>query len=406
MKRVYNGNMKIKSVIILLLLSTLILGCQQKYPPEPVLTPSITPSATVKASTPIPTATPLPLSARISPYLILTGDPGTLKICWQFYAPAVAVLSWGLDDTFTAGSLAFSAGNVEEPTCALLTSLQPASYYLYRLTSNGAEFTSSFSTPPDAATSDLVFWGYGDTQSHPDIHDSIDASILKDMGNDPSRQTLVFNTGDIMNEASQESLQSNQFDSQWTHITDLYSRVPVINVMGNHDGTQLFIRYFPYPYTPTFDWSFDYGPAHFVVIDLYSNADPTSPRWQWLRDDLAASSRPWKFILVHEPGWSAGPHENNEVVQKIIHPIAASHGVSIVFSGHNHYYAHAVVDGVTYLTTGGGGSELYDPEYYWPNIQKAIKAYHYLRVEINGNLLSVIVLSPEGKELDRFELSK
>lgn len=348
----------------------------------------------------------MPLIAEKYPYLILTGDPASLKICWQFYAPADAVLSWGLDDAYAAGSLAFSAGNDEKPTCALLTDLQTASHYLYRLASNGAEFKSSFTTPPEEASTDLIFWGYGDTQSHPEIHDSINASILKEMGSDPSRQTFVFNTGDIMNEASQESLQANQFDSQWVHITGLYSRVPVINVMGNHDGTQLFIKYFPYPYTSTFDWSFDYGPAHFVVIDLYSNTDPNSPRWQWLRDDLAASSKPWKFILVHEPGWSAGPHENNAVVQKIIHPIAARFEVSIVFSGHNHYYARAVVDGINYLTTGGGGSELYDPEYYWPNIQKKIKAYHYLRIEINDSLLTITVLAPEGEELDQFELSQ
>ena len=217
----------------------------QSIPQITAIPPTVTMPPAIKTTVPSATATALPLIANNYPYLLLTGDPGSLKICWQLYAPAETVLSWGWDEVYTAGSLIFSAGNVEEPTCALLTGLQTASHYLYRLASNGTEFKSSFTTPPDAAASDLIFWGYGDTQSHPEIHDSIDASILNEMGGDPSRQTLVFNTGDIMNEASLENLQSNQFDSQWVHITSLYSRVPVINVMGNHDGTQLFIKYFP-----------------------------------------------------------------------------------------------------------------------------------------------------------------
>jgi predicted phosphodiesterase len=336
----------------------------------------------------------------------MTSDPTSLKVCWQFDPPADAVLAWGLDSAYSAGSISLPAGVSGDISCAVMTGLQTATHYLYRLTSRGAEYISSFTTPPAETATDLIFWGYGDTQSNADIHDAIDASILKEMGDDPSRQTFVFNTGDIMNEASEESLQANQFDSQWVHITGLYSRVPVVNVMGNHDGTKLFIKYFPYPYTSTFDWSFDYGPAHFVVIDLYSGTDPNSPRWQWMRDDLASSTKPWKFILVHEPGWSAGPHENNEVVQKIIHPAAVKYGVAIVFSGHNHYFARAEVDGVTYITTGGGGSELYDPEYNWPDIQKTIKANHYLRVEIKGSLLTVTVLSPQEVQLDQFQLTK
>jgi hypothetical protein len=196
------------------------------------------------------------------------------------------------------------------------------------------------------------------------------------------------------------------FDAQWRSIVQLSSQVPIVNAMGNHDGTKLFIRYFPYPYTKTFDWSFDYGPAHFVVIDLYSGVGENSARWQWLRDDLAASTKKWKFILLHEPGWSAGPHEGNTAVREIIHPIAVRNGVSVIFAGHNHYYARAQVDGITYLTIGGGGGALYDPEYGWPFIVKKFKANHYLRIEITGNTLTVSVLSLEQEVLDQFQISK
>jgi predicted phosphodiesterase len=176
--------------------------------------------------------------------------------------------------------------------------------------------------------------------------------------------------------------------------------------MGNHDGTKLFVKYFPYPYTSSYDWSFDDGPAHFVIIDQYYGGDENSPRWQWLREDLANSTKKWKFILLHEPGWSAGPHENNLEVQKIIHPIAVKYGVSIVFAGHNHYYSRAEVDGVTYITTGGAGAPLYDPEHGYPNIVVAIKEYHYLKIQISGNSLGMNVLTPRGDIIDELTINR
>ena len=78
-----------------------------------------------------------------------------------------------------------------------------------------------------------------------------------------------------------------------------------------------------------------------------------------MRTDLAASAKPWKFIVLHEPGWSAGGgHGNNTTVQNDIQPLAVQYGVAIVFGGHNHYYARANVSGVTHLTMGGGGAPL------------------------------------------------
>jgi predicted phosphodiesterase len=386
--------------------------------PVPARTTSAQPSLTTSSQpTPVSTAIILPiatstitytlLALQKGPYLILTGDPATLKICWQFVQPAPATLEWGTDETFALGSIdVVAASALDDLSTATLTGLLPATHYFYRLRNGSTAFTSSFTTAPAADATDLTFWAYGDTQTSPAVHDALDQAILAEIGQAPSNQTLVADLGDLMDDPTEENLQQNEFDPQWVDSTRLRSEVPFVNIMGNHDGTKLFLKYFPYLYTPTFDWSFDYGPAHFVIIDLYSNTSADSSRWLWLKNDLANSNKKWKFILLHEPGWSAGPHENNLVVQKIIHPLAVRYRVSVVFSGHNHYYARAQMDGVTYITSGGGGGTLYDPEYYWTNIVVKKKDHHYLRVVITGSDLTITALTTQGEVLDNFVLTK
>ena len=357
-------------------------------------------------ATPAPTLSYAALDLKKTPYLILTGDPTSLKICWQFVQPAPATLEWGTDETYALGSINVEAGASDDLSVATLSGLLPATHYFYRLRSGTAAFSAAFTTAPAADASDLTFWAYGDTQTNPNIHNELNGAILAEIGQDNARQTLVADLGDLMDNASEESLQQDEFDPQWTNTTRLMSEVPMVNIMGNHDGTKLFIKYFSYPYTQPFDWSFDYGPAHFVIIDLYSNTDADSPRWLWLKNDLAGSNKKWKFILLHEPGWSAGPHENNEVVQNIIHPLAVRYGVAAVLNGHNHYYARAQVDGIQYITSGGGGGTLYDPEYSWPNVLVKKKANHYLRMVIAGSNLTVTALTAQGDILDQFNLTK
>lgn len=94
---------------------------------------------------------------------------------------------------------------------------------------------------------------------------------------------------------------------------------------------------------------------------------PGSAEYNWLTNDLASTTKPWKILLFHEPGWSAGgSHANNTTVQTYIQPLCKQYGVDLVLNGHNHYYSRAVVDGVQHITTGGGGAPLYAPNPTYP----------------------------------------
>ena len=180
--------------------------------------------------------------------------------------------------------------------------------------------------------------------------------------------------------------------------------VPYQACMGNHEGSgELFTKYFPYPFVSERYWSFNYGVAHFVIIDQYTSYEPDSPQLAWFENDLASTTKPYKFIVLHEPGWSSGGgHENNVSVQNYIQPLCEKYQVLIVFSGHNHYYARAEVNGVQHVTTGGGGAPLHDPDPSCQYVITATKEYHFCRVEIDSGLLTFTAVTPDGRVIDKF----
>jgi hypothetical protein len=152
-------------------------------------------------------------------------------------------------------------------------------------------------------------------------------------------------------------------------------------------------------------WSFDYGPAHFAVVDQYTSYGPGSAQLTWLQNDLASTNKPWKFIYLHEPGWSAGGgHENNTSVQNYIQPLCIQYGVPILFAGHNHYYARALVNNIQHITTGGGGAPLYQPNLNYPYIVAGASAYHFCKIEINDQSLHLTALKPTGEIIDSFTI--
>lgn len=384
-------------------LSTLPAATPTASNPTPALTPVL--ASTLQGPTPILTPVPLPgILFDKGPYLVPGANFSSLNVLWQASSAANYWLEYGLDTAYASGKITPQPVSEDGLVKAALTDLQPGSHYEYRVSDGRSQASGSFNTPA-ADAGDLTFWVYGDSRSGPQIQNSIAADILTSVGTTPAAQSFVLFSGDIMNVAEEASLQANQFDPAYSSLRQLMSELPLINAMGNHDGTQLFIKYFPYTFRGNFYWSFDYGPAHIAVVDQYADVSEASPQWVWLKQDLETSAQPWKFILLHEPGWSAGYHPNSEVVQKIIQPIASREGVAVIFAGHNHYYARAEVNGVVHITTGGGGAPLYDPAPGSANVIKTSKEYHYLKAEIQGNKLTVTALTPQNQVIDQFTLS-
>ena len=363
---------------------------------------------------------------RKPPYLLLTGEAMTMELHWQVFSTCDCTLQWGPDTLYALETIeTYEYGDDHQHRYAF-HDLIPECHYYYRVSIDDWVHTGSFRAPPTDDAPDLKFLAYGDTRAFPENHDWVAAAMNAVYANDPAYQTLTLSIGDIVESGGREELWDSEFfSSAHPNILARNAQLPFQSCIGNHEtfigGGQgynvdvpTFKKYFPYPFVEQTYWSFDYGCAHFVILDQYPPGWTPDPGMStlmdtqvaWIAADLASSTKPWKFVVLHEPGYSAGHYSNSIDVQVRLQPLCEMYGVAIVFAGHNHYYARAVVNGVTHLTIAGGGAELYYPNPNYPYIVTTTRDYHFVKLDIQGSHLTCEALTPGGEIIDQFTLSE
>ncbi len=345
---------------------------------------------------------------RKAPYLLYTGSNEEMMINWQMDSTRTCLFEYGLDTTDLTDSLTTEEYGNDHQHKVILMGLTPDTKYFYKVKYNDTSFKEgSFITGAGENDSAIGFYAYGDTRTYPGTHDQVAEKILKDVSLHPEMQTFIVSTGDLVENGNKEDNWQNQFFSpDYEHLQKMLATLPYVVSMGNHEGQGvLFGKYFPYPefVSDRYYYSFDYGPAHFTIVDQFTSYSEGSTQYDWLVNDLATSDKKWKFILLHKPGWSAGGgHSNNSKVQTLIQPLCLTYGVQFVLAGHNHYYARALVNGVNHITTGGGGAPLYTPNAGYPNIVKVSKSYHYCKLTISDDTLYFAAREKDGALIEEF----
>jgi hypothetical protein len=346
---------------------------------------------------------------RKQPYLVYPGVPSQMTVLWQLSATAVSTIEWGTDTGYGAGSVASDEYGTDHQHAVTIGGLTPATKYLYRVTTDGFACSGSFSSAPAPGTQQLKLLAYGDTRTYPATHNQVAGAMVSAFTADPAYQTISLFMGDFVNTGNSETSWTNEiFSPAYPGIRNLFANLPLQSCMGNHENSSpvLFTKYFPYPWVAGRYWSFDYGPVHVTVVDQYTPYTAGSAQLQWIAADLAASTKTWKFVLLHEPGWSSGAgHPNSVAMQTLIEPLCEQYGVAMVFAGHNHNYCRAVVNGITHVTTGGGGAPLEAPLAGQPNVVAAVAASHFCAIAIDGGVLRLQAInSATGAVIDSFTL--
>ena len=341
-----------------------------------------------------------------NPYLITSGKNTEMTVLWQLNKSEEAIISWGADSSYSLGSAVTNEYGEDHQHKYLISNLTPGTKYYYKVTVNNITKEGSFLSPPKNDAAEVKFIAYGDTRSYPENHNKVAKQIHKTLQKDPAYQTFILFNGDFVDDGDIEADWDLEFfDPQYKYIQYLLSHIPYQSSMGNHEHSGiLFEKYFPYPYINKRYWSFDYGPAHFIILDQYRDLGKDSEQLRWLKKDLKNNNKKWKIICLHEPGWTAGVHRNNKDVQDFIQPLCIKYDVKLVLAGHSHYYARAVVDGINHISTGGGGAPLYTPDPDKPYITKAKKTHHFLRIQIRDNTLICTAIDDNGFVIDSFSL--
>jgi hypothetical protein len=131
---------------------------------------------------------------------------------------------------------------------------------------------------------------------------------------------------------------------------------------GNHDNystpmLQPYLDYFTLPGDEK-NYDFSWGPVRFFSLNTGRSADIAccdAPESVWLKEGLAKSKEPFKFVVFHHPPFSPGSHGSAEKMQWPF----ASWGTDAVLCGHEHFYAR-IMDKQTpkmpYITCGSSGN--------------------------------------------------
>ena len=123
----------------------------------------------------------------------------------------------------------------------------------------------------------------------------------------------------------------------------------------------------------------------------------------WLQRALADSDAAWKIVACHRPLYTSGRYAlPARRFRALLEPLLVRHGVSAVFSGHEHFYERIhPQSGITYFISGGAGSLRRG------DIRKtALTAsgfdldHHFMLVEIAGDELFFQAISRTGSSVD------
>ncbi|MDR3616426.1 MAG: metallophosphoesterase [Candidatus Obscuribacterales bacterium] len=202
------------------------------------------------------------------------------------------------------------------------------------------------------------------------------------------------------------------------------------------------------------NYSFDYGLAHFVVLDANVYMDWSDSVFrQWLQNDLSQSQAKWKIVVWHQPSFTSHLRHRVEQRMRLVADIIQNAGVKLVLTGHAHHYERSFplnfhiaatpgasligkngnvegdiqldkdYDGVTktkpqgpiYIVTGGGGAPLsiVDRDVpassdQWQSFTNKLvfDRHSFSIIDVNADSLTVRQMAADGEVFDSFMITQ
>ena len=228
--------------------------------------------------------------------------------------------------------------------------------------SAGLSGRDSLAVQIQAVTTSNVLVGAGDIADCSSNGDSITANLLDGIPG------TVFLAGDNAYPGGSTTDYANCYDPTWGRHKNRTRPAP-----GNHDyqtsGASGYFAYFgPSAGDPAKGYySYDLGAWHIVALNSNIAHTVGSPQEQWLRADLAASSKRCTLAYWHHPLFTSG--SLSDTATRAFWQALYDYGAEVVVVGHEHYYerfapqtANAVADpayGIREFVAGMGGAGLF-----------------------------------------------
>lgn len=342
----------------------------------------------------------------------------SIAIMWETNQPSNSVGKYAKHDGVTVLENSVTKEGMTTIHEIVFEGLTPGSSYFYRVISANENEkirseTYTFKTAV-RADSPFAFVVMGDNRTYPERFTRICNAAYAE------RPDFVINSGDVVSTGGVKDQWIREF---LRPAAELMHRVPTYVAIGNHEeNTHWYYDYVSYP-EPENYYSFDFGNAHFAIIDSNKHLSPGSKQYKWLEQDLSQSNARWKFVVHHHPPYSTDDDYGDlctgtrgDLNPRQLIPLYEKYGVDIVWSGHIHNYERSwpikdgevnQSEGVIYIVTGGAGAELesFLSTRSWFTA-KIKQDWHYCLVTIHEGTLRMMAYDIDGRLFDYLELTK
>lgn len=252
-----------------------------------------------------------------------------------------------------------------------VSGLEAGTEYTYRVGDKSKNLWSENGTfRTDDGDSKFSFLTIADVQASSDENFAHAAQTIAGGLKTLPESEFMVNLGDFVNDDT-----NDEWNWYFKNFAFANMNTTIAPVAGNHDGNitnKLNINVFnsmfnldnPNTESNT-NWvngvyySFDYGNAHFAVLNTNDMYPMTQSQRNWLVNDMSQTDADWKIVLMHRASYAEGKNINKPdtiVMREVLLPLFDELDIDMVYAGHDHVYyrsyqvkGDAVVDNVQYV---------------------------------------------------------
>ncbi len=401
------------------------------------------------------------------PYL-QTGTPTAVTIKWRTSSASNTQVWYGT--SLSNLQAAPTINNFVTDHEYTLQNLNPNTKYYYTIGKSSSQLLPPNSqmyvktSPPHGTVQPIRAWVLGDSGNAGKFPDNDDPRDVRDAyynltGNQHTDMVLMLGDNAYENGTDSE-YQLAMFENMYE---DILRKSVVWSCIGNHDlntsNGDPYIDIFSFPKNGEAGgmassnekyYSYDYGNAHFIVINSRGNHNPGSDMLNWIESDLANTTADWIIALWHHPPYSKGSHDTDNSseyqsrkMRENVLPILEDHGVDFVMTGHSHSYERSyflnghygtseeILNNPSLILDSGSGNENTDGAYLKDitctegavysvigssskvnNVSKHNAMYYWEKalgsgiLEIDDNRLELTFINENGQVRDNFTIIK
>lgn len=203
----------------------------------------------------------------------------------------------------------------------------------------------------------------------PNKDDSLKFAVLGDFGTGSREQyqvaeqmkrvhdafpfDLVTLVGDNLYGSQRPQDFQNKFEVPYKPLLD--AGVKFQASLGNHDAReQQYYKLFNMDGKLYYTFKGSRQSVRFFVLDS-GYMDPEQVAW--VEKELQDSKEDWKIPYFHHPPYSSGDrHGSDQRLREVLEPLFIKYNVSVVLTGHDHFYERVKPqNGIVYFVVGSGG---------------------------------------------------